>query len=171
MSRPRPSQEATASFSETYTALVKSKSFPHPGGAPPYSLWWNKRPWGAWGDVGNMVNPGVGPLPLQADQGRLTGLQVSPPLVHWGLEHVRMDTEVLPSSEIPTCYSPGNHVFLENHVFLGWEWAAMGEFPPCARASWGSGATPQAYPEESRTEAQACNPERSLLHTPKNVIC
>lgn len=28
VSTPRPSPEATASFSETYTALVKSKSFP-----------------------------------------------------------------------------------------------------------------------------------------------
>ena len=128
----------------------------------------DEKPWGVWGDVGNMVNSSVGPLLLQADQGSFTGLWASLPLVHWGLEDVRMDTEVLPSSEIPTCYFPGNHVFLEN--WQGWEWAAMGEFPPCTRASWGGGATPQAHPEESGTGVQACSPERSLLHTLKNVI-
>lgn len=169
MSRPHPSQEATASFGQTRTSLVRARAFPTlvvlhlaPSGG-------DERPWGVWGDVGNTVNPGVGSPLLQADQGSLTGLWASPSLVHWGLEDVRMDTEVLPSSEIPTCYSPGNHVFLENRQ--GWEWAAMGEFPPCARASWGGGATPQAHPEESGTGVQACSPVRSLLHTPKNVIC
>ena len=171
VSRPRPSQEAMASFGQTRTVLVKSKSFPYPGGAPPYSIWWNERPWGGVGGHGEHSESRCGPTAAPGWPGQAHWTPDLPSTGSLGTGTCKDGQRSPPQLESPICYSPGNHVFLENDVFLGWEWAATGEFPPWARASWGGRATPQAHPEESRTGAQACSPEWSLLHTPKNVIC